>query len=89
MLNYIPIQNNMNYNNNINQNNISYLNNIAFSNNNNILNDIIIKLQNIVNDIYSRKQADIIVNQLKNIIIIINNITNKNNIKYLGKKQII
>ena len=70
------------------QNNINYLNNIAFSNNNNILNDIINKLQNIVTDIYSRKQVDIIVNQLKNIIIIINNIMNenKNNINYLGNK---
>ena len=94
-MNPILYQNNIpnNFNNNLNNiNNMNYLNNTIYLNNNQIFNDILIKLQNIVNDIYNKKQIDIIINQLKNIIIIINNIINdnKNNInqlkQYLSQK---
>ena len=58
--------------------NILILNNKAYSNNNNILFDIINKLNNIVENINNNIQSDIIINQIKNIIIIMNNVINDN-----------
>jgi hypothetical protein len=57
---------------------ILMLNNKAYSNNNNILLDIINKLQNIVNDLYFNKEINNIIYQIKNIIIIMNNVINNN-----------
>ena len=41
---------------------------------NNMLIDLIKKIQNTIKDIYNRKQADVIVNQLNNVVLIMNNI---------------
>ena len=70
------------------QNNYEYLNNIAYSNNNMIFNNIVVKLEKILNDIYNRKEINVIVNQLKTIIYIVNNIMkeNQNNMNQLNKK---
>ena len=44
------------------------INNIIYSNN--LLIDIIKRIQNTIKDIYNRKQTDIIVNQLNNVVLI-------------------
>ena len=88
-------QNNRAYTNNFtninklqNQYNFEYINNIAYSNNNMIFSDIVTKLEKILNDIYNRKEINVIVNQLKTIIFIVNNIMkeNKSNMNQLEKK---
>ena len=57
---------------------ILMLNNKAYSNNNDILLEIINKLQNIVNDLNCNKEINNIISQIKNIIIIMNNVINNN-----------
>ena len=54
------------------------LNNKVYSNNNNILFDVINKLENIVYDLNNNKQINIIIKQIRNIIIIMNNVINEN-----------
>ena len=57
--------------------NIPNFNNVIYCNN--MLIDIVKKIQNAIRDIYNRKQADVIVNQLNNVVLIMNNIINTNN----------
>ena len=54
------------------------LNNLCFSNNNEILVGIINQINEIINDLLQKKQIDIIIKQLKNIIIIANQIITDN-----------
>ena len=49
--------------------NIPNFNNVIYCNN--MLIDIIKKIQNTIRDIYNRKQADVIVNQLNNVVLIL------------------
>ena len=67
--------------------NILSLNNNAYSNNNDILFNIVKNLESIVIDLNNNKQIDIIINQIKNIIIIMNNVIrdNKKNIDLIRK----
>ena len=58
-------------------NNFFMLNNKIYSNNNDILFDIVYKLDNIVNDLNNKKHIDIVIKQIRNIIIIVNNIINE------------
>ena len=57
------------------QNIFNSLNNKIYSNNNNILFDIVNKLENIIKDLNN----DIIIKRIKDIIIIMNNLINDNN----------
>ena len=57
---------------------IFILNNKAYSNNNALLLEVINKLENIVNDLNSNKQIDLIINQVKNIITAMHNVINEN-----------
>ena len=61
-----------------NNQDIFILNNKAYSNNNNILFDVVNKLDNIVNDLNNNKKIDIVIKQIKNIITIINNTITEN-----------
>jgi len=63
------------------------LNNKIYSNNNNILFDIVNKLQYVLNDLNSNKNHSIIIQQIKNIMIIMNKviIDNKNNMIVIQK----
>ena len=54
------------------------MNNKALSDNNSILFNIIKQLEEIVNDLYNNKKIDLIINQIKNIIILTNKIINDN-----------
>ena len=54
------------------------LNNKVYSNNNNILLDVINKLENIINDLNNNKQINIIIKQIRNIIIIMNKVVDEN-----------
>ena len=54
------------------------LNNIIYENNNNILINIAGNLENIITDLSSNKQINIIINQIKNIIIIMNKVIAEN-----------
>ena len=58
------------------------LNNKAYSNNNNILLDLISKLENILNDLNNNKEISIIIENIKNIIKIIDNVIIENRENY-------
>ena len=57
-------------------------NNINYNNNNDILSEIITKIQNVINDISDKKETDYIINKLKEIIISISNIIEDNKKNY-------
>ena len=63
------------------------LNNIIYEQNNNILYDIIKQLEKIINDLNSQTKIDMIIKQIKNIIIIMNKVIseNKKNTEQLRK----
>ena len=58
-------------------NNILNLNNKSYSNYNNILLEVVNKLENIINDLKNKKQVNIIIKQIRNIVIIVNNLINE------------
>ena len=62
----------------MNNKDIFMSNDTNHSNNNNILFEVINKLENIVNDLNNNKKIDLIIKQIRNIIIIMNNTINEN-----------
>ena len=58
------------------------LNNKTYSNNNNKLLDLISKLENILNDLNNNKEISIIIENIKNIIKIIDNVIIENRENY-------
>ena len=71
----------------MNNENIFSLNNNAYSNNNDILLEVVKKLENIVTDLNKSNKIDVIINRIKDIIIIINKviIENQKNIELIRK----
>ena len=67
--------------------NIFNLNNNAYSNNNDILLEVVQKLENIVTDLNKSNEMDIIINRIKDIIIIVNKVITENqkNIELIRK----
>ena len=57
---------------------IQILNNLVSSNYNNLLFDILNKLENIISDLSNNSQINVIIKQIRNIIIILNKIVNDN-----------
>ena len=58
------------------------LNNLNYSKNNSILFELTNKLENIISEINENKQKDVIINQLKNIIVILNQSIKENKSRY-------